>query len=159
MAREKIDQLVYLLDDAFEGPDWHSLLTNLGSVTPDDWEWLPPDGQRSICTLVRHVGVCKYMYHNLAFGDARMTWEEARSGGRDALATIPSAIEWVREGHNRLRQSLTALEDDGELLRLRPHHSGKLRETRWLIMIMMQHDLYHAGEINHIRALHQQNDY
>jgi hypothetical protein len=28
-------------------------------------------------------------------------------------------------------------------------------ETRWIIMIMMQHDLYHAGVINHIRALHQ----
>jgi hypothetical protein len=31
---------------------------------------------------------------------------------------------------------------------------GELKETRWII----QHDLYHAGEINHIRALHQQND-
>ena len=24
--------------------------------------------------------------------------------------------------------------------------------------VMIEHDLYHAGEINHIRALHQQND-
>jgi hypothetical protein len=159
MARERVTQLLYLLDDAFEGPDWHSLLTNLGSVTPDDWEWVPPNGGRSICALVQHVGACKYMYQNLAFGDARMTWAELRVQASAVMATIPSAVAWVREGHERLRQSVAALEDDDELLTLRPHHSGTPRETRWIIMIMMQHDLYHAGEINHIRALHQQNDY
>jgi uncharacterized damage-inducible protein DinB len=158
MATERISQLLFLLDDAFGGPDWHSLLTNLGSVTSDDWEWVPPNGQRTIRRLVRHVGANKYLYHKLAFGGTNMTWDEIVQHGDAAMATIPSAIEWVREGHNHLRQSVAALEDDSELLRLRGHHSGTPRETRWLLMIMMQHDLYHAGEINHIRALHQQND-
>jgi hypothetical protein len=27
------------------------------------------------------------------------------------------------------------------------------RETRWIISVMIQHDLYHAGEINHVRSL------
>ena len=158
MAREKITQLLYLLDDAFEGPDWHSLLTNLGSVTLEDWDWVPPNGQRSIRRLVRHVGNCKFMYHYQAFGIADTTWDGIVQMDDDVLATIPSAIEWLREGHNRLYHSLEALEDDDELLTLRPHHMGTPRETRWIMMIMMQHDLYHAGEINHIRALHQQND-
>jgi hypothetical protein len=34
----------------------------------------------------------------------------------------------------------------------------ELKETRWIITMIIQHDLYHAGEINHIRALHQHND-
>jgi hypothetical protein len=66
-------------------------------------------------------------------------------------------VEWLRAGHERLHQSIASLED-GDLLRLRPHHSGKLKETRWIITTLMQHDIYHAGEINFIRGLHQQND-
>jgi hypothetical protein len=27
-----------------------------------------------------------------------------------------------------------------------------------VIAVMIQHDCYHAGEINHIRAIHQQRD-
>ena len=35
---------------------------------------------------------------------------------------------------------------------------GEMKETRWIITVMIQHDLYHAGEINHIRSLRQQSD-
>jgi hypothetical protein len=31
-------------------------------------------------------------------------------------------------------------------------------ETRWIIKSMIEHDLYHAGEINRMRALRQEND-
>ena len=33
-----------------------------------------------------------------------------------------------------------------------------MMETRWLISAMIEHDLYHSGEINHVRALLQGND-
>jgi hypothetical protein len=157
MTTTLISQLLYLFDEAFQGPDWHSLLSNLASVTPADWLWVAPGGRRSICDIVHHVGSCKIMYQNQAFGDARLTWDDPLLRGREALDTIPSAVEWLRESHERLRQSIAAL-DDAELSRPRGHHSGKLKETRWIILVMIQHDLYHAGEINYIRALHQQND-
>jgi hypothetical protein len=35
---------------------------------------------------------------------------------------------------------------------------GEQKETRWIITAMIQHDLYHAGEINHLRSLHRQTD-
>jgi hypothetical protein len=35
---------------------------------------------------------------------------------------------------------------------------GEQKETRWIITAMIQHDLYHAGEINHLRALIQGTD-
>ena len=35
---------------------------------------------------------------------------------------------------------------------------GTQHETRWLIKTMIEHDIYHAGEINHLRALAQGND-
>jgi hypothetical protein len=157
MAADRVSELLGLLDEAFQGTRWHSLLRNLETVAPDDWTWVAPGGRRSIRDVVAHVGGCKYMYDNQAFGDGRFTWDDPPIAGGDALATIPSAIEWLREGHERLHRSIAALDDD-ELPRLRGHHSGTPRETRWIIKTMIEHDLYHAGEINVIRALHQQND-
>jgi hypothetical protein len=157
MTVTAISQLVYLLDEAFQGTEWHSLLGNLRSVTPADWLWVPPDGRRSIRDIMAHVGACKRMYHNHAFGDARLTWDDPLVGGGEALATVESATGWLREGQERLRGSIAAL-DDAELLRPRMTNWGELKETRWIIAVMIEHDLYHAGELNHIRALHQQDD-
>lgn len=152
-----VSQLVYLLDEAFQGTEWHSLLGNLRSVTSEDWLWVPPGGQRSIRDIVGHIGGCKYMYQNYAFGDATLTWDDSLVDGRGVLSTIPEALAWVQEGHAQLRQSIIALDDD-ELLRLRMTNWGELKETRWIIAVMIEHDLYHAGEINHLRSLHLQHD-
>ena len=35
---------------------------------------------------------------------------------------------------------------------------GEIKDLHWIIAVMIEHDLYHAGEINHIRALRQGND-
>jgi hypothetical protein len=53
MTTQAIEHYLYLLDAGFEGLDWHSLLSNLDTVTPEDWNWIPPDGERSI----RAIGV------------------------------------------------------------------------------------------------------
>lgn len=133
MTRAGIEQYLYLLDAAYAGPDWHSLLTNVRALTPDDWLWLPPHGARPIAEMVGHVG-----------------------------STEPSAIEeliaWLDEAQRRLRASVDALTDDAELMRPRKSNWGELKETRWLIKSMIEHDLYHAGEINRMRALRQRND-
>jgi hypothetical protein len=146
-----------MFDHAFDGPRWHSLIGNLKPVTPDDWLWVPPGGRRSIRDIVDHIGGGKRIYQIHAFGEANVHWDDPSLQGGDALTTIPTAIEWLREGHERLRQSIAALDDD-ELLRPRPNFRGALKETRWLIATTIEHDLYHAGEINHIRCLHQQDD-
>ncbi len=157
MAAERVSELLDLLDEAFDGTRWHSLLRNLESVTPDDWRWVAPGGRRSIRDIVAHVGGCKFMYDNRAFGDGTYTWDDPPVAGGEALAAISSAIEWLRQGHGRLHRSIAALDDD-ELSRPRGHHSGTTRETRWVIKTMIEHDLYHAGEINYIRTLRQQTD-
>jgi hypothetical protein len=44
------------------------------------------------------------------------------------------------------------------LLRPRLTNWGERQQTRWIIAVMIQHDLYHAGEINHLRSLRQGTD-
>ncbi len=157
MTAPIISQLLYLLDEAFQGTDWHSLLGNLHSLTPEDWLWVPPGGHRSIRDIIQHVGGSKFMYQNHAFGDAHLTWDDPLVEGRGALSTISEATSWLQEGQQRLRHSIAVL-DDAELLRPRMTSWDELKETRWIITMIIQHDLYHAGEINHIRSLRNQSD-
>ena len=159
MANTAVQQMLFLMDEAFEGHGEHALLNNLRSVQEDDWHWVPPNGGRSIFDIVQHVGEARYAYENHAFGDATMRWD--RPGTIPSIesdATAPEIIAWLKEGQRVLKESVQALMDDEELLRPRKANWGQEYETRWLINVMIQHDVYHAGEINHIRALRQKSD-
>lgn len=159
MGRDAIEQFVYLMDEAFEGNTEHALLWNLRSVGEDGWLWLPPTGSRSVFDIVRHVGECKYVYESHAFGGGTISWAVP-----DTIPPLPpvqhpaDVIDWLREGHRRVRDSLLALSDDAELRRPRRANWGEEYETRWLLNVLLQHDLYHSGEINHLRALQQGMD-
>jgi hypothetical protein len=159
MSRAAIEQYLYLMDEAFEGNREHCLLANLRSVPADGWSWLPPSGGRSVFDIVLHVGACKFVYENHAFGDGSMRWDRPGTVPTIQRDTPPAAIiDWLQAGQQALKDSVAALADDGELMKPRRANWGQLHETRWLINVMIQHDLYHGGEINHIRALHQSND-
>jgi hypothetical protein len=62
-------------------------------------------------------------------------------------------LAWLTAGHRRWLASVRALPDDAELDRDRRTNWGERLPTRVIIRIMVAHDLYHAGEINHLRAL------
>jgi uncharacterized damage-inducible protein DinB len=163
MAAVIVGELLRSLDAAFEGDttyagdDWHSLLGNLGTVPPEAWAWLPPGGARSILAIVRHIGRCKLEYDDCAFGAATLGEDDPLMRAATTLGDPAAALDWLRACNARLRRSIAAL-DDAELSRPRRTIWGDERETRWLIGIMIQHDLYHAGEINHLRSLHSGDD-
>jgi uncharacterized damage-inducible protein DinB len=157
MTAPAIAQLLWLLDEAFAGQAWHALLPNLRATSPGAWTWVPPSGHRSVRGMVQHVGGCKFMYENHAFGDATLTWDHPLVTGEEMSVDLASAISWLREGHDRLRRSVAAL-TDADLDQPRMTNWGEPKETRWIVAVMIQHDIYHAGEINHVRALHDHDD-
>ena len=55
-------------------------------------------------------------------------------------------------------EAVDELEDDAELEVPRKAHWGDLVPTNVLLTIVLQHDLFHGGEINHLRALLQDDD-
>jgi hypothetical protein len=155
VSRSAVDLLLYLMDEAFDAPDHdHSLLHNLASVTDDIWMTKPPDGGRSIMEMAGHVAACKFVYDNYAFGDASMTWDDPRWY---EPRTRGEMTEWLKDGQRTLRAHVAELADE-DLLTLRRANWGAMYETRWLASAMIEHDLYHGGEINHLRALLQGND-
>jgi hypothetical protein len=153
------------MDEAFEGDisfgsgRWHSLLGNLDSVRDEDWRWLPVDGKRTIYEIVFHVGACKFVYGSHVSGDCSIHWDLPNSIPTiDWNAPPGHWLAYLREGQAYLRSRVEALTGDQELLLPRLTPQGWQREARWLIKTMIEHDIYHAGEINHLRALAQKDD-
>jgi uncharacterized damage-inducible protein DinB len=159
-SRVAIDTLVRLIEEAFDGDPSHSLLANLHDLREEDWTATPGASGRSIADILEHVGWSKWMYEDYAFGSASMRGDQPplipmggeRSRPRNELLT------WLTEGHRRWLVSVRALMDDSELDRDRLTNWGAQLPTRDIIRIMIAHDFYHAGEINHLRALLQSTD-
>ena len=154
-SRSAIDTLVRLIEDAFQGDLSHSLLANLHDLKDNEWTSLPTGAGRSIADILEHVGWCKWMYENYAFGSATMLGDQPPLIPFDGARARPHGelLTWLTEGHNRWLASVRALSSDTELEKDRLTNWGERLPTRVIIRIMIAHDIYHAGEINHIRAL------
>ena len=154
-----IEELIYLLDEAFEGKgieetnESQSLMANLASVDETGWRAAPSGGTRTVESVVLHVGSCKIMYDEYAFGAGKLTWDDPTvQPWREGEGRRSEALTWLTDAHNRLMEHVRALDAD-DLARPRPANWGEERETRWLLSTLLQHDAYHAGEVNHMRAL------
>lgn len=157
--RRGIEALLDLMGEAFRGRgiedsnESQALLTNLASVPVEAWRALPAGAARSIEAMVGHVGACKVMYDDYAFGSGTLRFGTpevepfADGGARDEI------IAWLEGAHGRLVEHVAALADDGELDQPRMTNWGERRPTRWIVAAMITHDAYHAGEINHLRSL------
>ena len=163
--RAGIDTLLYLLDEAFRGSgieesnESQALLTNLATVSDEVWSVVPAGGARSIEAIALHVGACKVMYDDYAFGGASLQFATPEVEPWTAgAARREDVIPWLEAAHERLAAHVAALGDDAELDRPRPTNWGEQRPTRWMVAAMITHDAYHAGEINHIRSLHDGDD-
>jgi uncharacterized damage-inducible protein DinB len=157
--------MLYLLDEAFRGAgieqsnESQALMPNLRSVPDTAWHATPDGLSRSIESIAVHVGTCKIMYANHAFGDASLRFDmPAVEPWRPGEAEMAEVLPWLEAAHQALVDHVAALADDAELDAPRRANWGELRPTRWLIAAMVTHDAYHAGEINHLRSLMSDDD-
>jgi hypothetical protein len=155
-----LDALASLIVDAFEGDPSHSLMANIHGLAEDDWTALPPGAGRSIAEIVEHVAWSKWMYEDYAFGSATLRGDQAPLIPAQGARARPykELLLWLNDGHQRWLAAVRALSDDSELDRERLTNWGDRLPTRAIIRIMIAHDFYHAGEINHLRALLQGTD-
>ena len=159
-SRVAIETLARVSEDAFEGDPDQSLMANHRDLREGDWTALPAGAERSIAAVLEHVGWSKWMYEDYAFGPGTMVGDQPPLIPEHGATSRPpdELLEWLREGHRRWLASLRALPDDGELDSERLANWGDRLPTRDLIRILIGHDFYHAGEINHARALLQGTD-
>lgn len=153
MSKAIVEQMLYLLDEAFESELAQSFLSNLESLREEDWRWVPEGGGRSIAEICNHVAGAMFMWEDHSFADGSLTWEDPRWYEE---RSIKEMSQWLRQAFSAFRTRISALEDD-QLVEPRPTPWG-MQETRRVIASTMEHIAYHAGEINHIRALHHGDD-
>ena len=98
---------------------------------------------------VVHVALTKVMYHEWAFGPARLTFPEL-----DVPHTAAGAVARLEEGQALLRADLDGLAD-ADLDRPRLTNWGE-RWPAWRILwVMIDHDALHAGMIGALRDLYR----
>jgi uncharacterized damage-inducible protein DinB len=154
-----VAELVYLLDEAFAGAgieesnEAQSLLVNLATVRADQWREVPSGGVRTIESIALHVGACKVMYDEYAFGPGERRWDDpALTPWSEGHAPMDKTVGWLKASHASFVDHVRQL-SEADLAVPRRANWGELKPTRWLISTILQHDTYHAGEINHIRSL------
>ncbi len=151
--RERVDGLT---DDEFF---WEPV-AGCWTVRPrDDGRWAvdypePPHPDPSPFTTMGwrlvHVAECKVMYHEYAFGPARLTFPEF-----DSAHTAATAIEQLEAGHAMLLRDLAGL-DDAALEREVLTNWGEKWPARKVFWTMVDHDLHHGAEIGVLRDLYRE---
>ncbi len=155
-------QLIALLDHGLEeSPEdfgtqnWHSLLWNLHNVRSEDWDTPPVPGSRTIREIVGHLGVVCLAYENHIFGDGTRSWSDPGCRDVDPGTDPAVTIAWLTYTHGVFRASAATL-SDAQLTEVcawgQPWTYGRIVE------VVLQHTLYHTGEINYARAILQDNN-
>jgi hypothetical protein len=152
----EIPLLVGILDRAYGRMSWHgvNLRGSVRRVTAADAAWRPGPGRHNIREIVVHAAYWKYaVWRRLtgapkgSFPVAGSNWfarstEGGERGWRDDVRLLDRM-------HARLRAAIAAA-PAASLHRREP----RLKTTRFdLIAGIAAHDLYHAGQIQLIKAL------
>ena len=153
---------------------WSSLRERLDGLTDDEFWWEPvpdcwtvrptPDGRwaadyaipdpqpspfTTIAWRIVHIAECKIMYHEYAFGQGKLTWDDLSSPH-----TAVDAIASLEEGHRRLVEALASL-SDANLDEERLTNWGEPWPTWRIFWTMAYHDAHHGGEIGCLRDLYR----
>ena len=135
------------LERSLRGTAWHgpSLMEILGDVTADEAQQRPVREAHSMAELVAHI----------------TAWIEAATRGLDGTAVeLTPAEDWPAVAQNydwsqaveALRHAATRLADraralDDAALDQRVHGSGRRYPAYGLLHGVVQHNLYHAGQL------------
>ena len=154
-AESALEALTSLARQAFDGDPKHSLLANLDSVTEAESRALVPGAARTIGDIAVHVASAWLAYAAALMGTpAGAAWAEVAEHTSDSLDQLRT---WFVEAQAHWLAAVAAVAHAG------PDHpqptpwDGML-PLREIITRLIAHDFYHAGEINHLRALLQAND-
>jgi hypothetical protein len=108
-----------------------------------------PAPPTSIGWQVVHLATCKVMYHEWAYGAARLTWPEL-----DIPHDAAGTLALLARGQELLRGDLAGL-SDAQLDESRLTNWGE-RWPAWRIFLSMaDHDSLHGGAIGQLRDLYR----
>ncbi len=143
----EVERIADQLRRAYEGEAWHGppLKQILDGITAEQAARRPIPQAHTIWELVLHIAVWEsVVLRRLAGEDFVPTDEEDWPPVRDTSdAAWKKTLEELERSHLALRESVAALSDD----QLRQKVAGQNYSAYGMLHGLIQHDLYHAGQI------------
>jgi len=150
-----ISELLTLLDEAFQRRAWHgtNLLGAIRGLTVDAALWRPAPSRHNIWELIVHAAYWKYAVTRRLTGGRRGSFPLQvsnwfpRDGG--SAAELASEVRLLKTCHADLLKAVAQVKP-GQLT-ARP--TGSKHTRGFMIRGAAAHDLYHAGQIQLLKAL------
>ncbi len=159
--RTTFERLVIALDGLTDDEFFWEPVPGCWTVFRDDagawtYHYELPDPVPSPFTTIGwrliHLALCKVMYHEWAFGPARLTWDTIACP-HDAA----SGMTMLQEGHALLSEDLAGLVDHDLSLPVRTNWGERWPAWR-IFWEMTAHDAQHGAEIGVVRDLYRLTD-
>ncbi len=149
--------LVEALRQAQEADPWHAFERVISGLTDEEASWhhhpnTDDDNALSIWFYCLHVATCDVIYADMAFGEQRNDWGWARKAVRadEGLPFAEACATMSRGGHRFLMDRLAEASDEA-LEAVHEMHHGHAMAGWQVVAAMVQHRLWHAGQIALIR--------
>ena len=151
--------LLKLLDEAFNKTAWHgpNLRGAIRRVTPTQATWRPRRGRRNIAEIVVHCAYWKYAVRRRLLGGKRGSFSIKGSNWFDLPAGL-TAAQWrgyvalLDVEHRTLRDAVVTAPWAQLCTSSKGRGSGPAAHVYGITL----HDIYHAGQIQTIKALYKQ---
>lgn len=163
MAHTYRQELLALIEEGFQKAAWHgpNLRGALRGVRAEEAAWRPAKGRHNIWELTVHAAFWKHeVTKRLTGSEAHEFPEKGRNWfarGEGKMSKAQAQKMWLRDlallrkTHKALRRATAAI---GESELGRPCRGSRQIAKRNIVGIAM-HDVYHAGQIQVLRKLHE----
>jgi hypothetical protein len=154
----EITLLLSNIDLAYEKKAWHgpNLRGSLKGVTAEIASWRPAKGRHNIWELVIHAAYWKYTVRRRLTGEKRgsfpikgSNWFERTSSGDER--EWKNDLRLLDEAHRSMREAVTGVRKK-DLDVIPPGTKSTNVRT---VLGVAAHDLYHAGQIQLLKRLHE----
>jgi hypothetical protein len=154
----QIALLLSIIDEAYEKKAWHgpNLRGALRGVTAEMAAWRPARGRHNIWELVIHAAYWKYAVRRRLLGGKRGAFP-LQGSNWFMRATSGNAADWrkdlklLHEEHKAMREAIAGL----RLRDLNVRTPGSKVTNVRTVFGIAAHDLYHAGQIQLLKRLHE----
>lgn len=144
----EVDRMTDQLRRAFEGDAWHGPAVRelLADVTAEQAARRPLARAHTIWEIVLHINAWESIVRRRLSGERivevpkEQDWPPVRDTSEVAWK---KTLEELEDGHRQLRQAVSRLTDE----RLQEKPPGKAHPIYVEVHGVIQHDLYHAGQI------------
>jgi uncharacterized damage-inducible protein DinB len=151
-----VETLLLMQQRAFRTSPWHSLLNSLEGIGEDVFARAPtrhsgfPWMDGSIRDILYHVTGDKMVQYSQAFGDGSVTWDTLRI----SRSTLEEMLPELHAAHQPIVEALKSQTSETLAHKVRTW-GGKRLTARDFFLMLIEHDLYHAGQIRVLRNLYE----